>query len=277
MQQNVQQLQFRIAFKNACSTQSISFILSLLENENMNIQDIINDRKLMVDALTNACCSGNFPVIRWLYQLNPILKHAIIIFNECLQNNFDITQWIFQESPLLVQNMEGDFGQLKLLCLNNKLEQAKFIFSLHSEYYESQNPNELFYSLCTGGLIEMGKWLVSVYPKMDIAIDDHDTILDTCEKLNFIIWQFGYNRQYRSTNYYRIIKYLQTLRPYLYTIVEKYSSNHEIEIKIHPEKEQQHIVKTYLMWLTSTISPNQNCHLYHLPDEISRLIIQYYA
>jgi hypothetical protein len=125
----------------------------------------------------------------------------------------------------------------------------------------------MFWLSCKKGHLRVCQWLLQVSKEkgkeFDISYDDNAAIAYACLE-----------------NQIHIVKWLQSLRPYLYEI--KYNKMGKITGYIvrsneEEKKEENWQHRKYLVWLASNNCPEQNKNnlFYKLPSDVSRLLIEF--
>ena len=139
---------------------------------------------------------------------------------------------------------DGDIIAVKKLLNDN----PQIDISFRDEY--------AFRLACANGHLEVAKWLFHVRPQINISACDNYAFYFAClyGHLEIAVW-------------------LQTLKPYLYTI-KYYFDGKYMGYYIRAKEEARWQQTKYLVWLSSTHSPNTKCVWFKLPNDISRYIIQ---
>lgn len=132
---------FSNAFKMSCKNGHIEVVKWLhdlsLENEQLINIDLI-------PIFKDVCKNGHLDVAKFLHQMNldtqiTSLKSEPLITRECMQKSF------------------------KSSCLNNKLEVAQWIYSLHlghgNKININRNDDEIFRQSCSLGYLQVAQWL----------------------------------------------------------------------------------------------------------------------
>ena len=113
-----------------------------------------------------------------------------------------------------------------------------------------------FFATCSDGDIIAAKKLLNENPQINISVRDEEAFRSACH------W-----------GHLNVAEWLRTLKPYLYVI--NYTADGKyVGYYVRAKKEVRWEQIKYLVWLSSSHSPNANCMLYKLPNDISRYIIQ---
>ena len=123
--------------------------------------------------------------------------------------------------------------------------------------------NDQFCTACYFGHLTIAKLILQNNPDINISAQNNSAFRYACER-----------------DHLKVAEWLRTLKPFLYIINyntdDRYSSYYirtkDYYIRTKEEARWQKI--KYLVWLSSTQSPNVNCIFYKLPNDISRYIIQ---
>ena len=102
----------------------------------------------------------------------------------------------------------------------------------------------------------MAKWLLEIQPQINISARDDQAFRLACHNYNI-----------------KVAVWLQTLKPFLYTI--NYNTDGKyVDYYIRTKEEARWQQTKYFVWLSSTHSPNAKCIWFKLSCDISRYIIQ---
>ena len=106
---------------------------------------------------------------------------------------------------------------------------------------------------CYYGHLEVAQWLLEIKPDIDISARDDIAFCFACH--------YGH---------LKVATWLQDLRPWLYKIIIK--QNDDLIPHINTLEDQQFYKRKYVVWLSSSNTPNKNCIFYKLPQDVSRKI-----
>ena len=141
-------------------------------------------------------------------------------------------------------------------CINGHLDIAKLILKIQPQINISAQNEYAFRGACSNGHLNIAKWLLEIRPQINISAQNEYAFRYAC-----------------LHEHLKVAEWLQTLNPYLYVI--NYNSDGKYAGYYIRTKEEARWQQTkYLVWLSSTQSPNVNSVFYKLPFDISRYIIQ---
>jgi hypothetical protein len=140
-----------------------------------------------------ACANGHVLLAKWLYQTKPDIDMSVDDYFclrwACIRGHLLIAKWLVTIIPAVEQlgpYVEGAFiGAFGVACTNGNLDMAKWVYqyasvrtALHQpvvlpEYDHMDQPAEfqcIVRSACEHGRLDVLKWLIEVYPTMDIPV-----------------------------------------------------------------------------------------------------------
>ena len=173
----------------------------------------------------------------------------------CYDGDIMLAKKLLHENPQINISVR-DEETFRYACADGHLEIAKWLLHVRPQIDISAKNEFSFRWACANGYLKTVKWLLKLRPQINISMSD-----------DFVFKAGCFN------GHLEVGKWIQTLKPYLYVI--NYTADGKYRsYYIRTKKEARWEQIKYLVWLSSSQSPNANCLLYKLPNDISRYIIQ---
>lgn len=246
-------------FLNACKKGDVEVVKSLFDkNPNINISDC-ND-----EPFWYSCFCGHLEVAQWLFEIRKDMHDVICcdaFMGACENGHLEVAQWLLELKPNIINfdNITHTYT-FYLVCKKGHLKVAQWLLEINQEKDKLNQENDkfnfedCFIIACENGQIEVAKWLLELKPNIDITAENNRAFYFSC-------YYYKYN----------VMTWLQSLKPWLYTIVKNPVGT--LKPKINSIKEQRFYKRKYAVWLSSSMSPNKKCILFKLPSDVSREII----
>ena len=206
-----------------------------------------------------ACKNNNIEMAEWITKLNRKIFNNFQIelskypffrikdrFAYCVsklqcihtKKTFDLTKTKI-EVIFICACYHGDFSSIRKILSKNP--------QINVSYYK----DAAFRILCAMDHIHIAQWLYKKYPTINITADNNYAI---------------------KTRELRVMQWLQSIHPRLYQIQ---TNKNKISINFHYDRHYNWLKKMYILWLSSSISPNKNSIIYLLPSDLIRFIFRF--
>ena len=277
-----------VVFLDLLMTSSDTFqkkwISNVIENNIPKIESFYNKQKQnyqLTDNITSNMLDGAFDY-------------------SCYQNHFEIAVLLCK-----IKNLYSNYKiiDIHLFCISKMNFVNQFSVLLETSKIKSLSSielNRLFICCCYRGDYNAIKYLVKKCPRLNVFADNDGAFRVLCAQGHTPIAKWLYQkfpkinisadncyamRQAEKKNYNNIILWLQSLNTKLYTVNKCDTRNIylccenllyvKLGVTYQIEKYQKWIETIYLLWLSSSNSPNKNSFIYQLPLDLTRYLIQF--
>jgi ankyrin repeat protein len=222
-----------------------------LDNAKSSFENHVFEQSVYKRCLKGACKSGQLNIVEWLLTQNPSLidytQETFIV--ACGSGHLGIVKLLLQINPYIhTQNV----GLFAMACGSGHLEVSKFLIKININ--NNEYLNYAFIWACFYGNLECAQLLQQ---SSFINIHDYDNKAFRCA------W---------AKNHFEIIKWFQSLNPYLYLINYKPDgSYHSYYIRSKREEKIEQI--KYVFWLEQ--ENQQNNILQVTPIDLLKKICEY--
>ncbi len=157
-----------------------------------------------------ALSNGHLNIVKRILFKNPDLielKMNSLRVN-CMRGHLKNAKWIYSKIKNPLKNeytsiearsaTPDDSEKMNYLtffevCRNNHLDVAKWLISIYPQIDISHRENYIFYQVCSNGYLEMAKWLFSLNPQNDLSSTIDNVYYDVCTKGHFDVVQWLYS------------------------------------------------------------------------------------
>jgi hypothetical protein len=152
-----------------------------------------------------------------------------------------------------------------IACENGNLKGLQNLLINNPTLDISKKNEWLFQKACRHKHLHITQWLLQIKPDINISVNNNQLFKLDCLRNNHL----KFNR------YLNMLKWLQSLKPHLYTI-EYFEDGSYKNHYIRTFEEERWEQRKCALWLASNESPCKECLFYRIPEDVSRYIISNY-
>jgi ankyrin repeat protein len=143
--------------------------------------------------LIGVCMNNQLEVLQWLYKIDPqILSRPQLMVdvteNALIKKYFELSNWLLDFQPYMFNKL------FYSMCAKNHIETVKYMYGICPEY-SLLNYFSAFCSACSGGSLEIAKWILEIHPELDISASNEYAFCCACENnhIEIVKWLFEIN------------------------------------------------------------------------------------
>lgn len=161
------------------------------------------------DQFEYACEYGDLETIQFILQKESLKftydrTYIWCVQLACKHGHLDCVKWMLEYKPTNI-SCANNYA-FRMACANGHLTCAKWLYSIITN--KNINMEWTFMYACSLGHLHVAQWLLQIYPKLNISYNNN----------------YAFKKSYQNKKF-RVVQYLQYLKPFKYCTVPKLTIN----------------------------------------------------